>query len=183
MDKKQAQKKLEKKKVVWKVWSRNKPFKKGIEKTTINNIPTWTRLSTKKEIMTTTFAPDVKVQIKSATQEPKRKDSRQVKVERLEAEVNLLATERSSLHSIIWGLKAENNDLKNENNGLRNENQELRENVSKDVKEMRDALIGEVVECIHYRADVIRLKRWVFILAGILFAYSVLNIVLGFYGI
>jgi len=51
--------------------------------------------------MTTTFAPDVKVQINSTTQEPKRKDSRQAKIERLEAEVNLLATERSSLHSII----------------------------------------------------------------------------------
>lgn len=50
---------------------------------------------------TTQISEAEKKPLKSATQEPKRKDSRQVKVERLEAEVNLLATERSSLHSII----------------------------------------------------------------------------------
>lgn len=136
MDKKQAQKKLEKKKVVWKVW--------------------------RIDVVAKGKSPKKKGVVMAKIEKPKRKDSRQVKIERLEAEVNLLCWENAKL-------KAENADLK--------------ENISKEIDTLGKRVIDTMMNGCKHKAEVIRLRRWVWILAGALFAYSVLNIILGFYGI
>lgn len=202
MDKKQAEKKLQKKKIVWKSWSSKVSFRvagtdvivpdvlpknknlvitKGATLGKIypksgSSLLSWTR---KRVPFTTTVAPWMKVKIRNASEKPKRKDSRQVKIDRLETEINLLVTERSSLNSIIRGLKSENSDLKDKNVELENENKEYDKVLWEWIDKIRDALFKEKIK---HKTEVNRLQALVFILSVFLIAYATFNIVMGVYG-
>jgi len=73
--------------------------------------------------------------------------------------------------------------LKSENNDLKDEIQEMKEIISKKLDELDNAIFRSLMQGCPHKVEAARLERWLPILAGILFGYAVLNIVLGFYGI